>query len=285
MNLKPQDSKLIAYLYSDARAPTTKIAKTLKLSREQVKYKINKFELGCVIKGYIPLISYSRLGYHIISLILIKSKSPSKTPEIKKALSKNKNRFTTVETLTNYDLGALFAFKNEKERNEHLSDLLEKHYKQKEYSLDKKEVKILKELNKDAKTRIIDISNSTGISAELIVHKLKKLKKEKVLLGTRAYFDMKKTGFFYSFLLLNLQNFSKQNQEKLRNFAKNNPNIDSLMFLFGKPNCYMQMFHKSTEEIHETIKDLKEQFSKESLDIQIIPLKNEGEDVNTLPFL
>jgi DNA-binding Lrp family transcriptional regulator len=320
INLKPTDTKLLAYLYSNARAPATEIAKKLHLSREQVSYRIEKFQQEGIIKGYIPLVSYSRLGYHLISLFLLKFTNQSEIKEFKQFIKNDKNRIITVETLTNFDLGMLLIFKNEKERNEYFSKLLEKYYsqihnylilepyfsefyplkflniknpqtqifheyKQREYKLDEKEIKILKILNKKGNSRIIDIAKSTNLSAELIVYKLKSLAREKVILGTRAYFDMEKIGYFYTLMLLHVYNFSKQNQEKLRNFAKENKKVDSLMFLFGKPNCYMQLFHKSIRDIHTTIEKLKNTFNNEPLEIEIVPLKNEGEDMNTLPML
>jgi len=47
----------------------------------------------------------------------------------------------------------------------------------------------------------------------------------------------------------------------------------------------MQLFHKTPSELYETIEELKEKFSEESFTIEILPLKNEGEDINALPFL
>jgi len=96
---------------------------------------------------------------------------------------------------------------------------------------------------------------------------------------------MEKTGYFYSIILINFHNFSKQNQQKLKEFVKKCKDIDSLMFVTGKPNCYIQIFHKNISELHKTLNDLRQTFPNESITTAILPLKNEGEDVNTLPFL
>jgi len=320
LNLKPLDKKLLAYLYNDSREPNTKLAKQLKISREQVSYRIKKFESEGIIKGYIPLINYNRLGYNIINLIFLKFNKQSYAEKFKNHIKQNKNRITTVEVLSKYDLGILLVFKNEQERNEYISEMLGSYsneirdyliiepyysefyplkflghpelqprvfheYKLKEYKLDEKEKKILSVLNKNANAKIIDIAKQTNLSAELIVYKLKKLKQENVLLSTRAYFDMEKTGFFYSIILINLPNFSKQNQEKLKDFAKKSNYVDSLMFCAGKPNFYIQIFHKDVLELHKVLNELKQTFPSESITTDILPLKNEGENVNTIPFL
>ncbi|MDP2673057.1 MAG: Lrp/AsnC family transcriptional regulator [Nanoarchaeota archaeon] len=318
--LKPLDKKLLAYLYHDSREPTTKIAKKLKISREQVSYRIKKFESEGIIKGHIPLINYNRLGYSIINLILLKFNKQSYAKQFKSQIKESKNRIITVEVLSKYDLGVLLIFKNEQERNNYLSEMLGNHsseiseyliiepyfseyyplkflgnieskskvfheYKLKEYKLDEKEKNILSVLNKDANSKIIDIAKQTNLSAELVVYKLKKLRQENVLLSTRAYFDMEKVGYFYNIVLINFHNFSKQNQEKLREFCKKSPHVDSLMFMTGKPNCYIQIFHQDVLDVHKFLIDLRQTFPNESITTDILPLKNEGEDVNTLPFL
>jgi len=318
--LKPIDKKLLSYLYHNSREPATKIAKTLNISREQVSYRIKKFETQGIIKGYIPLVNYSRLGYHVISLILFKFAKQSYIKKFIRALEENKNITHTIELLTKYDIGTFFVFKDEKQRNDCLSEILQKNnkeifefkfiepyfiefyplkflgtsqvqpqifheYKSKEYKLDKKEKAILSVLNKNANESLINIAKKTNLSAELILHKMKKLKKESVLITTRAYFDMEKIGYFYSILLINLHNFSAHNQNKLRKFARDSGYVDSFMMMLGKSNCYMQIVHKSMQELHKMLNNLKEEFKDESILVEIIPLKNEGMGINTLPFL
>lgn len=320
INLKPTDKKLLSHLYYNSRENSSKIARQIYASREQIAYRTKKFEEQKIIKGYIPLVNYSKLGYKLISLILFKFNKQNQIKEFKNKIKESKNRIITIEILAKYDLGILFVFKNEKERNEYISELLNQssseisgyliiepyfseyyplkflgdtksqpkvfhEYNQKEYTLDDKEKKILSILNQNANSRIIDIAKKTNFSAELIVYKIEKLKKENILLNTRAYFDMKKIGYFYSIILINLHNFSKSNQEKLRNFSRNSKHTDSLMIMTGKPNCYIQIFHKNIKELYETIEELKKTFSEESIITEILPLKNEGEDINTIPFL
>ena len=123
VKLKPTDKKLLAHLYHNSRENAAKIARQLHISREQVAYRIKKFESQNIIKGYIPLVNYSRLGYHIITLILFKFNKQSYVKEFKEIIKESKNRITTVESLAKCDLGALFIFKNEKERNNCISEI------------------------------------------------------------------------------------------------------------------------------------------------------------------
>ncbi|MCH8818859.1 MAG: Lrp/AsnC family transcriptional regulator, partial [Acidobacteria bacterium] len=74
---------------------------------------------------------------------------------------------------------------------------------------------ILKILSNDGRAKIIDIAIKTGISAEMVLHKIKKFKKDKVILGFRAVIRMKKLGYNYSMILLNVRNLSYKIKEDI----------------------------------------------------------------------
>ena len=319
IKLKQSDLKLLAYLYHNARESSTKIAKALRLTREQVNYKIQKFENQGLIKGCIPLVNYAKFGYFHQVILFLKFANNSLIEDFKKKHKQDKNRILHGELLSHYDFFMVLVFQNEKERNSYIFSLLHQHkeitdylilepyylenyplkfagiskkephliieYKKPGIKINEKEKKILKVLSKNAKARVIDIAKETGLSAELIVYKLKRLKKEKAFLGARVYFDMQKLGYFYTLIFLTFANFSYNVQKKLKDFAKINPHVDILSFMLNKPNCYIQVFHKEEDELRKVLKKIKQVFKEESFTLEIIPLKNEGEDINTLPFL
>ena len=319
IELKPTDLKLLAYLYHNAREPLTQIARELHLSREQIDYRIKKFEQEGIIRGYIPIVNYSKFGYPRLSILFLKFRKSSFIEEFKKLYKNDKNRILHGEILSQYDIFSIFVFENEKERNEKIFSLLEENpeindyiivepfytelyplkftgqkekishlmvdYVRKLIKIDDKDKKILKILNKNARAQIIDVAKQAGISAELIVYKLKKLRDSSAWLGARAYFDMEKLGYFYTLVFLHFNHLSNKIQEKIKLFAKNSKNIDSLAFTLGNPNCYLQFFHKDVKTLHDGLKELKSFFKEENIDIKILPLKNEGEDINSLPFL
>lgn len=319
MELKEIDKKILAYIYHNSRDPATKIAKELKITREQVIYRINKLESEGIIKGYIPLINYNVLGYNNFVILFIKTRKNKQVREFRENLKQEKNRINTVELIGKFNLASVFIFKNEVERNESIGKILEENsdsvqdfliiepylnefyplkslgYKEKSkvfyektedfYSLDEKEKKILNALNKDANIKIVDIAKKTNLSAELIVYKLKKLKEKGILVSTRAYFDLQKIGYHYTIIFINFLDFSKKNIEKLKEFARNNSLVDSLVLNFSKPNSYLQIFHKDMTDLHEFIENLESSFPDNTLDLNLVPLKKTGEDINTLPFL
>ncbi|MEK6925298.1 MAG: winged helix-turn-helix transcriptional regulator [Nanoarchaeota archaeon] len=314
--LNDLDKKLIAQLYHDARKPLTEIAKNLHLSREQVSYRINKFEKEGIIRGYVPLVNYSKFGYSKLTIIFLKFRNLKFMNELKKKVVNDGNRISYGELLAKYDLFIVAVFKNEADRNEYILRMLEenegisdysiiepyylenyplkffgynekshliKDYSGKPIKLDEKEKLILSILSKNATAKVIDIAIKAKMSAELVVYKIKRLKKEGLWIGARAYIDSEKMNYSYTILLLNGQ-LPASTRELLKKFAEKSPNIESLAFMINNPSCYIQLFHKENSELTNTLKKLRE-ILNENIEITIIPLKNEGEDLNPLPFL
>ena len=320
MELKEEDAKLLGYLYHNAREPISKIAKETRLSREQVVYRINKYLSEGVIKRFITFFNYPKLGYNALAVALIKFTKPKYIEEFHKKLEKDKFWISKGLVSNKYDLFIQGIFKEEKEINKYFfnvtkeySEAIEevsiiKPYYTEMYplkflgdksgsnmiitgeqseriKLDDKDKKIMKALEEDGRIKLIDTAKKAGISAELALYKLRRLKKENVVAGSRIMFDMNKLGYNYSLLSINLRNFSLENQNKLKEFANGHKYINSFILSLAKPNCFMQLFHKEHSIIKETIDELKSLFINESISIDVILLKNDGEEVNTLPFI
>lgn len=317
--LKETELRLLAYLYGHNREPLTKIAKHLKISRQKVEYKLKEYTSNKIIERFVPIINYPKLGFHSFCILLVKLKKQSQLEKFRESIKNNKNRINTAEILGKYDLGLAMVFRNEQEKNQEILKLLEQHksqienhflispYKMQSFplkfvnikedsfsqiektensvKLDEKEIKILKILNKDGRAKLLDIANKTNLSSELTFYKLKRLEKEKVLLGTRTIFNMGKIGFHYTILQITLKSISEILSKKIEDFCKNHKHIETFYFNLEKPNLYIQLFHKTEEELRQAIADIKNNFSEEEMILEILPLKNEGNDVNPLPFL
>lgn len=305
MKLTEQDVKLLSYLYHSAREPITKIAKKCNLSREQVNYKLKKFQEEGLIKNFVTLFNYPKLGYNLWSAILIKS-------ENKLNLNNIKNIINHSEIIGKYDYFITFVSKDKNELKQTIQEIIKENDSIKDYilinpyfvesfplkfinnkdtfkiieksekqTLTKDDIKILKILEKNARIKITEIANKLDISAELALYKLRKLQKNKIILGTKIHFDMTKLGFHYSLISISLFNFSEETEEKIKHLAKENPFIDSLLLSINQPQVVIQLFHKTQEELMSTIKEIKKTFGSKikSLDI-MFPCQEK--ELNTL---
>ena len=118
----------------------------------------------------------------------------------------------------------------------------------------------------------------------MVLHKIRKFQKDKVIIGSRAGVRMKKLGYNYSMIFLNVKNFSKSLKEKIIAFARKESRVNALVLSLFHPNCMIQIFHKTDDELKEEVKKIKELTKNEVADIDVI-LAREEDKVNTLPFL
>ena len=84
---------------------------------------------------------------------------------------------------------------------------------------------------------------------------------------------------------MDIPNLSETNKTKLKKFVKEHPGVNLFILSFSRPNCAIQIFHKSEEEMRKTINKLNEVFKTENLSIEVLSLEEEKVDINTLPFL
>ncbi len=319
MKLNDSDYKLLSYLYHNNREPLSKIAKATKLSREQVDYKLKKYLGSGLIKKFFTVFNYSAFGYTHYTLLL-KFEKPIFIKDFGKTLSSNKNTLSWGNLYGKYDIYINALFKSEKETEDYLSHLISysntpisdylllkpfftelyplkafNHKEklnfqvvgddQKEIKLDEKDKKILLALNKDGRAKLLDLAKAANISSELALYKLRNLHKNKIILGSRIQFDMKKIDYHFTGLILTLRNLSSENQENIKRFVRQSPHTNSLLFMLTKPNCFIQLLHRKESELRETVREIKHLLQKEHFDLEILPLEDDEIEINTLPFL
>lgn len=309
MKLTEPDFKLLSYIYHDNRESFSKIAKACKLTREQVEYRIQKYLESGLIRKFIPLFNYSKLGYNYFNIIFLKFNTEKEIQQFTEKLSKDKNCISWGKMFSKYDIYLNCIFKNEKELSDYITSNNFSRYflikptfaelyplkfikyenkeqitmidtNEEERKLDNKDKEILNLLSNNGRIRLIDIANKLKISSELALYKLRKLYSDKVIIGSRIQFNMKKLGYYFSAILLNIK-LSEQN--KLKSFAKQSKHINSLVISLANPNCIIQLFHKEESELRETLEELKRLLPE--ADIDLIPLNEDEKEVNPLPFL
>ncbi len=319
IKLDKRDKRLLSYLYHHYREPLTKIAKDCEISRDQVEYRIKKYERIGLIKKYLTIFNYDLLGYNEFIIVWLKLKgSEDKKKEIQKQLEKMENVVSVGSAIANYDLFIDFIFKDKKEFESEFYSFTKKNEKfitdysifitisfelfplkefgfsreekiyhlvhpTKSFELNKKDWKILKILEKNGRAKIIDIAREANFSSESIIYKLKQFHKKKIILGTRILLDIEKIGFYLGILKINLKNNNELLRTKIREFCKGHKNINALTFGISEYNCVIQIFYEKEKEFRDAINDIMHNFKKEIKKSQILLIENEGL-VKTLPY-
>lgn len=120
-----KDIHILKALYKDSRASFSDLSKEVKLSRDAVRYRIERLVKNEVIQGFIPLVNPPALGFPVLTVLQLKLQNFSPERE-KKLLSyfKNSKYVSNFAALTgSWDYFVLISAKNLGHLNEILKDI------------------------------------------------------------------------------------------------------------------------------------------------------------------
>ncbi|MFA6530318.1 MAG: winged helix-turn-helix transcriptional regulator [Candidatus Micrarchaeia archaeon] len=254
------DRKLLAELDQNSRQAYSSLAKRLRTNKDTVKYRLQKLvDLG-IIRGFYTVIDYSKLGLLSFRCYFKLSDAPnSKKEEMITYLKNHKNisifyritghydfSFSTWVTdpweyelfwqgfkdkFGQYILDSHLAIKTkytEFTRN-YLSDLKENKMdftvfqKVTKEDVDELDLKLLNVLSKDARIQLTALAEKTGTSIVTCNSRLKKLIKNKVILGFRTIFDLGALG--YEYYKVDLWFSKPENKAKFISTVLSHPNV------------------------------------------------------------
>ncbi|MEK6845385.1 MAG: winged helix-turn-helix transcriptional regulator [Nanoarchaeota archaeon] len=237
------DKKILEQLDLNARESNSQIAKQAKVSKNIVNYQIRRLEQEGLIKRYITVIDYSKLGYLQFRVFLnFYDLTPGKEEEVAVYLAKEKLTGIVARTSGDWDLifTAYTHTPGEFQRwweefikkfrslfKEYATQLVTKEYfyprtyiyKEKHApvktcwecggspheELDAKDQKMLSMLAEDARLPITELAKATGLGSMAIIYRLKQLDKKEVILGYRADIDFTKLGYEHYKVQLELE--------------------------------------------------------------------------------
>ena len=99
------DHKLLGIIADHADLPLYHIGQKLDLSADAVKYRMKKLQNAGIIKGFIPVINYNVIGYHVYAILLnIAGLTPQREATLKQFLSTNKDILWAVKLIGKYNV-------------------------------------------------------------------------------------------------------------------------------------------------------------------------------------
>lgn len=308
MKLDKIDKRLLAYIFHNFREPLTRIAKKCKISREQVEYRMKKYEKEGLIKKYLPIFDLSKLGYTKNYSIRLRLKKVSKQ-KINLIKSSQKN-LVMIKLICHgqWDLILNVFSKTQNDFLEFLSELFEKFstdlidygvyepietyyfplkifgktHEEKSIKismketkdLSKKDIKIIKVLGENAKMKIVDIAGEVSENAETVKYRLKKLQQE-IIIGYRVFLDLEKIGYSLSSILIKINDLSKNTMKRLLDYAKERGRIHAYSIGIGQSEVIFQIVYSSPAELREEINNIKKLFGDKILKYEIVNIDEE----------
>jgi Lrp/AsnC family transcriptional regulator, leucine-responsive regulatory protein len=307
MKLDLKDKKIIAELEMNARISFAALGKKVKLSKQVVKYRIQKLESENLIQGYNALIDITQLGetIYVIYLKLIQISSKQER-EWMKTIDKNPNVLAVGKNAGHWDLTIAIRCTNNKELDEILkkitsgkSDKIKEKlvtseiassyfntkllFNGKEYesitsdaqnniSLDEKDKKIIHYLSDNCRISLLDLSDKIKMSPNGVKHKIKNLEKKKIIIGYKTKINYEKLEYLHFRVFLHLSKFTDELYNNIKSFLKSKGNIESVSRYMGYADIDFRCYSKDIVDLYNLISEIKDNFLQNIIEVDSMPI-------------
>lgn len=139
------------------------------------------------------------------------------------------------------------------------------------YNADKIDKKIISILEKDARTKIIDISKIAKIDYKTVISRIKKLIKSGVISEFGLSTNLQELQIYRKSLLLKIKNHSK-NSKKIKDFFYNLKTCSRFWTYYGYINLRINISIKTIEDFKDTIKKIQNFFGDDLIEINSLEI-------------
>lgn len=282
------DKLILFELLQDCRQSLSQIAKTVKLPKQTVAYRIKKLEDSKIIKKYTININYPKLGYSRHSLYLdikgITAKDVDKylqqITHIKEVsccymlheISKWKLYVSvwtkTIERYDDIQTKIISKFRNKiknylsfqsvksytyfaKILNPKKKSLVDIKGSPENVEIKDSDWKLIEALKKNSRLSAVELANHLNTSASLITRKINSLKKSEIIERFYPIIDLKKIGYTeYTYISRIDPSFQKELNAFIE-FAKKDPRFIIVIKAVGYVNLYYAFLVKDRYELSD----------------------------------
>ncbi len=298
LNLK--DRKILYELDLNSRQSDQQIARKVKLSRDSVRYRINKLIGEGYINYFMTLLNTMKLGSDWYrTFFKFQNLTLEKEEEIIEWLKKRASWIVKVEG--KWDLNTGIFVRNVYEFRDIMNEFTLKfgkyidsyevsivtrmwHY-HRDYLLDKKQkssspqlmgfnslkdnkvekideidYKILRVLLQNGRMKTIDIARKINKTEMIVRHRIKKMTDNGIIIGFRPFLNINKLGYLYFKTHFYLRNLTSQKKEEIFSFIHLHPNTIYTTELVGGADLETEFQVKTNEDYHNIINEIRKQF-------------------------
>jgi Lrp/AsnC family transcriptional regulator len=313
------DKRILCELDLDCRTPLSQLAKKIRVGRNVVEYRIKKMEQERIIQQYISTLNLGLLGYKTYR-VYFKINQTKNQKEFVDFILKNKSILHFLKTEGYFDYTMAIAVKSLKELDDFLMEVrtnfnevikecnvsillytkifnLEKTLLNKErgilkskrftaeesiIKIDEKDKKILKELAQSANVGIIDLSEKTGLSVDVVKYRLKQLNRS-LIISNRVIVNLNKLGYHHYVIMLKMAQMTKNDEKRLDFWCLQKKNIIYYGKRIGNFDFELNAVIQDIEEFNNFFSELKIEFGN-IIDSYEIIINSQLLKLNYLPF-
>lgn len=294
------DRKLLYILDWDVRLHLTDIAKQLATSPQVVKYRLERLLQKQVIRRFITVTEYRRLGFvNNLLYLRLRAMPSAKERTMTEFLEGRPNINIVMRCEGRWDVAVGILARDPFDFNETLEDIHQRygrfidqemiathigaeHYrrdylvkpaerigasaipttgmKTTQRKLSKSESAIIAAVNEDARLSLVDIAEKAGLAMESVRAGLKRLADERIVMGYTFIPDYHIYGYSFYRILLTLKYVSPKKWSEFLSFTRQHANIFHVIRAFGGYNTVLDAEVSSQPELRVLMGDLRERF-------------------------
>lgn len=293
-----RDRKLLYELDKDCGQSDAELGRELYVSKQTIRYRINRLLEQKWITRFASVIDTYRLGYYKFKLYLsFEGADKEKIREIIDFLIQHKKTEWVATCSGRWDCIAGYLVKNpykfnkaEKELEEKYSEYIDRRelsialgvphwnkeyltdkeppYKYKhqgkthnDYYLDEEDEEIIKLAVNNARMSVVDMAQQLNLSTRIVNYRLKKLRKEGIILSQKIFLNLPKLNFIFCKALIKFQNLNEEKYNKFFAACSDNPYLTYLINSIGSWDVELDFEVPDFNTFHKIMLSLRDKFA------------------------
>jgi len=291
------DKKILEILIENSREQISTIAKKIRLGRENVHYRINRFVKLGLIKEFNTILNEENLGlsHYVVFLELVKLEEKTEKQIIdylKNSLFMSWIGISAGKWSLVFDI---VIYEEDSNLEKTLKDFLKKfgnfvdEYKvlrlsESEYfaskligktnnlisiskkkdksKLDKTDFKILSLLNQDSRKTLVDISTKTDLTPNGVSNRIKRLVENNIISGYTISIDWKKLNYDWFTIQIKFHKHDEEVENEIKKFFRNHKRvIFYYKYLGGSWDFDIGVLVQNSNQLREFINEYRRNFS------------------------
>ncbi len=309
IKLTKQDRILLHELELNGRQPLSQLAKKLRMSKQSVHYRIQKFVDSGAILSFEAIINFSKLGFidHEV-WIQIGDVDSKKRREFEDFLIKHERVNWLITSGGTFDYAISILAENPVDffsvfsqilnrypgfvKSYHLtigreiqsyprfhltSDTDQKRPQRalsegapKRHGCDPLDFAILDTLSTNGRISILSLAKKLKSAPNTIRKKMQRLEKEGVIAGYRAVIEPTKIGFQNYELLISVADPSLETEREFQTYCQSNPYIRFMLKLIGKWDLDIVFEAENNEHYYEILAEIRRRFGSRIREFQAV---------------
>lgn len=297
VSLDLKDRKILHQLDLDCRQSNAQIGKKVRLSKQVVDYRIKKLMKDEIITSFYPHINISKLGYGAHKIYIhFSSLTAAKEQQVWNYLVRHQHIIWAIACSGKWDVVFGIASKGIEEFNSILDGFMNKFSsfivdraisvfnqatlhqrkwilpskkisyfqlggKTQNFSLDTIDQGLLRMLEKNARSAIMDMAHILSISSSLVIQRIKRLRAKGILEGFRVGINRKKLGIHYCKAFVYYQHKHSQKEKELLEYCYSLRNIYGVSQSIGPWDLELEFEVTHYDDFHNIMKQMKNTFT------------------------